>query len=657
MSVADASSASAIFVPREVCRDFSRSSTLEWLETNHTGAFAMGTVAGVNTRRYHSLLIASLHPPADRFSILSRVEETVAVSGKEFALATAQFPGIVTPHGFDLLEDFRIDPFPTWRYGLDGASIEKTLCLIDRRQAVLLLYRASQPCSLKVRLLLSFRDYHSLTHRNAALSSSVRSDRGRCSFAPYAGLPPLTVLHSGRSFNPDAFWCSNNEYLRELDRGLDFREDLYSPGSIVFDLQPNQRAWLLASVEPGEYERQLDDAAIESILAEESKRRVFPNPLGRALDQFRFVRQNGKPSLIAGYPWFTDWSRDTLISLPALSQAGFPSPETKEILSMLLEQQANGMLPNRFPDRDGAVEYNTVDAAMGFFVAGYDYVEQSGDSGFLAGTLYPAAVDIIDWHNRGTAFNIKNDPADNLLFAGEPGFQLTWMDAKVGAHVVTPRIGKPVEINALWYNALRITAGWAMKLGRTSDAAKYHAQANATHQSFKRQFWNEQAGCLYDVLIKGGNDASIRPNQIFSISLPFPLVEQERAQLIVGVVREKLLTPVGLRSLAPEDPAYRPRFEGDMAARDSAYHQGTVWPWLIGPYVSAYLFAFGRNAASLDHCDQVLKTVERQVTACCLGSISEVYDGEAPQRPGGCPAQLWSVAQLIIARSMLSHPA
>jgi predicted glycogen debranching enzyme len=646
MSVADSVNGTALFVRKDECQDLSRSSHLEWLDTNHTGAFAMGTVAGVNTRRYHSLLIASRHPPADRLSVLSRVEETVSLFGKQFELAAAQYPGVVQPHGFDLLEDFRLNPFPAWRYGLNGVTIRKTVCLLDRRQSVLLCYQASQTCAISIRLMLSLRDYHSLGRQNSGLSSAARVENGRCSFSPYLGFPSLTILHSGHSFSPDAKWYLNNEYLRELERGLDFREDLYSPGSLLFDLEPNRRIWLLASIEDDEYDRRLDA---------ETKRRTFRHPFSRALDQFRILRENGKPSLVAGYPWFTDWSRDTLISLPALSPAGFPAADTRQILGMLLEQRWQGLLPNRFTDQHGVVEYNTVDATLWFFIAAYHYIRQSGDLSFLHDTLYPAALDIIEWHTRGTAYNIKTDPTDHLLYAGAPGVQLTWMDAKVGGYVVTPRIGKPVEINALWYNALRIAAEWAAKIGKSADAVTLTSQANATHSSFGSRFWNQQTGCLYDVLTPSANDAGIRPNQLFSVSLPFPLLERERAQSMVIVVRDQLLTPVGLRTLAPGDPAYRPRFAGDMRARDCAYHQGTVWPWLVGPYVAAYLYAFGRNNFSLANCDAILRGVENQFSACCVGSISEVYDAEPPQNPAGCPAQLWSVAQLILARHLLSE--
>jgi predicted glycogen debranching enzyme len=653
--VADSPSANFLLVTKDTCRDFAQSSHFEWLDTNHTGAFAMGTVAGVNTRRYHGLLIASQNPPDDRQSILSRVEETIAFADKSFELATVQYPGVVQPRGFDLLEDFRAGPFPTWRYNLNGAFIQKSVCLLDNEQSVLLSYRASHPCQMSLRPMLSLRDYHSLAHQNTSPSPVLRTAAGRCSFTSNAGTPSLTILHSAKTFRADPQCYLNNEYLRELDRGLDFREDLYSPGVLLFDLPANTRVWLLATIEPDAWRRQLDNATIETILAAETKRRTFRDPLARALDQFRIVRHNNRPSLIAGYPWFTDWSRDILISLPALSKAGFPSSETKPILAMLLEQRSHGLLPNRFLDQQGTPEYNTVDATLWFFVAAYDYIAQSNDLAFLAQTLYPAALDILHWHNRGTAFDIKNDPFDNLLYAGIPGVQLTWMDAKIGDWVVTPRIGKPVEINALWYNALKITASWAATVGDSAAWAQFTAQANATRDSFQRKFWNEETGCLFDVLATPANDPSIRSNQLFSVSLPFPLLDRDRAQAVVNVVRNELLTPVGLRTLAPGSTGYRSRFEGDMAARDSAYHQGTVWPWLTGAYVSAYLQAFGKNTFSLAYCSRILDNLENEMRACCLGSLSEVYDADPPQRPAGCPAQLWSIAQLILARSFISN--
>lgn len=658
MSVADGTAAPPIAIPGEICRDFERSSRLEWLETNHTGGYAMGTVAGINTRRYHALLLASLRQPVERYSILPRVEERATVNGSIFELATVQYPGVVQPHGFDLLEEFRLDPFPIWRYRAGEAAIEKTVCLLDRQPSVLLRYTSSHACRLEIRLLLAFRDYHSLTHRNTAVRTNATEQDGSVKFTPYQDLPPLAILHPG-DFHAQSDWYLNHEYLRELDRGLDFREDLLSPGVLLFDLAPDRPAWFVATLEPQRFPERLDANAAEALLQSEATRRqfkrsaIFETRLTHALDQFRVRRFDNRPSLIAGYPWFTDWTRDTLISLPGLLATGFPPSEAKNILQMLLDRLSQGLLPNRFPDRDGALEYNTADATLWFFAAADALTEKTGDSAFLQSVLFPAAEEIVAWHFRGTRGPIHVDPADHLLEAGSPKTQLTWMDARVDGRPVTPRNGKPVEINALWYNALKIVAKWAALLERKERGEAYESAASLTLDSFREKFWNAAPGCLYDVLAPEGPDASIRPNQLFALSLPFPLLQREQAQSVVRVMQEKLLTPVGLRTLDPADSCYCPQFEGALPARDAAYHQGTVWPWLIGPFIFAYLYAWGETAESLHFCSDLLDRFEEQLTAGCLGSLAEVYSAEPPQRPDGCPAQLWSVAQIALARKRL----
>ncbi len=661
MSVADARNPALFRIPKEICRDFERASRLEWLDTNHTGSFAMGTVAGVNTRRYHSLLIASPQPPADRLSILPRLEESVHWKGRSFELATVQYPSAIHPRGFELLNEFVIDPFPIWRYGLGANVIEKSVCTLEGKQSVLIRYKAVEACELRVRPCLAYRDYHALTHRNSSIRADADSVPGRISMQPYPGMPFLTIFHSGSFWEADGIWFENHEYLRELDRGLDFREDLFSPVVITFDLQPDRPAWLLTTIDSVQSGDFIDDTAVDSLLAAEAKRRRLDTHapttriLERALDQFRITRADGTVSLIAGYPWFTDWSRDTLISLPALSVAEIPITETQAILEALLKRRRRGLLPNRFSDYQSVPEYGSADASLWAFIAAHDLVCKTSHLDFLRDFLYPAAQDIIEWYQRGTDYEIRIDPADRLLAAGTPQTQLTWMDAKVDGSVITPRCGKPVEINALWYNALRICAVWAGMLHFTRDQHRYGADADATRASFETSFWNPDRGCLYDVLTDTGPDASIRPNQIFAISLPFPLLSRGRAQSVLSVVREKLLTAFGLRTLAPDDPAYHPHFRGGVAARDSAYHQGTAWPWLIGPFISAYLFAYGDSDEVRSFCRAVAAKMTDQLTACCIGSLCEVYDGDSPQVPGGCPAQLWSVAQLLIASNRLGN--
>jgi predicted glycogen debranching enzyme len=371
------------------------------------------------------------------------------------------------------------------------------------------------------------------------------------------------------------------------------------------------------------------------------------------MDQFRVTRADSRPSLLAGYPWFTDWSRDILISLPALTALGFEPGETKAILEFLLAERKQGILPNRFSDRQSTPEYNTVDASLWFFVAAQAYLDKTGDKAFVETTLFPAALDIVSWHMRGTFYGIQVDSADRLLSAGEPGTQLTWMDAKVGDYVVTPRMGKPVEINALWFNALEISSRWAALIGKNDLSTQLADEAALVKASFVEKFWNAELSCLYDLLTEAGPDPSVRPNQLFALSLPHPLFQGEQAQSIVRVVQQELLTPAGLRTLSPSDPHYRPRYEGDLYSRDTAYHQGTVWPWLIGPFVDAYLHAFDNSAAAKAECRPFVESVLSLMSGYCVGSIGEVYDGDAPHHPGGCPAQLWSVAQTALALQRL----
>ena len=583
-----------MIVTRDACRDFTRSSKIEWLETNGTGAFAMGTVAGANTRRYHGLLVASLRPPVDRHVLLARVEEEV----NGCALGASQYPGTVAPRGFEFLEQFDSHPCATWRYSAGGVRLEKQVYLVDGHQAVVIRYRADRATTLRVRPFLAYRDYHSLAHARADVSS---------------GLPRIEFHHGGR-FEESANWYYNNEYLVELDRGLDFREDLFTPGVIVLDLIPGEWSTICAS--------------IEGPLAAE------PSPRD---DPFTVRRADGRPTIIAGYPWFTDWGRDTMISLRGLLIARGRHATAREIIEGFLEHANRGIIPNRFPDAGETAEYNTADATLWMFQA----VRELGDRTFFERTFYPAAKEIIDWHFRGTWYGIGVDPEDHLLRAGTPGTQLTWMDAKVGDWVVTPRHGKPVEINALWHGALSLMAEWG--------DASYQREADVVKQSFRERFWNADRGCLYDVLTEQGPVAKSRPNQILGAHLLEP--DQQRA--VVRAVERELLTPAGLRTLAPGDPEYKGRYQGSPLERDGAYHQGTVWPWLIGPFVDAYLAALGSTDENLEYCASLADRVE-SAGGGCLGSIAEVYDGDEPQRAGGCPAQAWSVAEVWRVRARLA---
>jgi predicted glycogen debranching enzyme len=621
-------------------------------------------VAGTSTRRYHGLLVVPLQPPGDRHVLLARLEESVAAAGGEVALATNQYPGTLHPEGHRHLTDFRLDPFPTWTFQVDGVELEKRLFLVQGEQALVVRYRAARPIRLRLRPFLAFRDYHALAKANGSLDGSVRETPGAggartLAVRPYGGLPELRIHHSGGAFVLDGAWHRDTEYLEELDRGLDFREDLWRMGTIELPVEPGADGFLIATTDPWSA---LDRVAVDRVEQAERARRAPRSPdafsarLDAAAEQFLVQRADGTPTAIAGYPWFTDWGRDTMIALPGLLLARGRLDAAREVIRAFLAHARGGLIPNRFPDRGEVPEYNTVDATLWLFQAVHSYLAAGGDLR-LAAEVHPKAREILRCHREGTQHGIRVDPEDGLLVAGDAGAQLTWMDAKVGDWVATPRHGKPVEVNALWYNAHRLAAGWARMAGDEAGAAEMeHAAARIAH-SFEERFWDPVTGRLFDVLLPEGPDRRLRPNQIFAVSLPFPLLDTPRRQAVVRAVERSLLTPVGLRTLAPDERDYQPHYGGGPRERDGAYHQGLVWPWLLGPFIRAYLNAFGRTRATRAHCRSLLSGLERHLAEeGCLGSISEILEPEPPHRPVGAPAQAWSVAEILhVLRSELTE--
>jgi len=603
----------------------------EWLETNGLGGYASSTVTGLNTRRYHGLLVAAIKPPVGRMVLLSKLEETLVIADRRYDLSTNRYPGVVHPRGYQFLKQFRRDPFPILTYEAGGVQLEKSVFMVQGQNTTVIRYEIRGPagCTLEVRPLIAFRDFHATTRENAALDPRFETGNGWVKLTPYAGLPSLYLNYAGAQVHASGTWYRNFEYDRERERGLDFREDLFNPLVLVFN---GPRLVVVASTEPA---------------PAQFERRKTTSALAAAADQF-IVRRGEQHTIIAGYHWFGDWGRDTMIALPGLTLATGRYDIAKSILLAFAAHVDRGMLPNRFPDVGEAPEYNTVDATLWFFEAVRALLEATGDDGFVRQKLYATLADIVAWHERGTRYGIHVD-SDGLLHAGEPGVQLTWMDAKVGDWVVTPRSGKPVEIQALWYNALRVMAG----LG--TDSAHYTALADRAQASFAPQFWNDRAQCLYDVVDGDSQDASIRPNQIFAVSLFHKMLPADKAKAVVDVVEQRLLTPYGLRTLAPDDPHYRGRYEGDPRSRDSAYHQGTVWPWLMGPFIAAYVDVHGRSPEALAKAAGWLAGFERYISEDGLGQVPEVFDGDAPQRPGGCIAQAWSVAELLRAALLVSR--
>ncbi len=650
----------SVVVGRAECRDYAHSSHLEWLETNETGAYAMGTVSVANTRRYHGLLVATLRPPVDRIVTLARLEETLLEAGRDIPLATNQYPGAVHPKGFELLEEFRLDPCPTWVFRVGEARIERRLFLVAGQQTAVMVYRSDQSVRLRVEPLLAFRDYHALGHRNGGANATVLEQAAHgvrvLTFRPYPGFPPMFLYHPGESFAPAAVWHENVEYLEELDRGLDFREDLLSPGAFILAVGPNRVGWVVATLESS---APADAATVLRLETERATaRETATDPveacLERAAEQFSVSRADGSPTVIAGYPWFTDWGRDTMISLPGLLIARGKLDVARQVLEGFLRRLDGGLIPNRFPDQAGPAEYNTVDATLWMFQAVHAYLVAKGDRAFLEEVFFPAARGIIEAHLKGTHHGIHVDAEDGLLVAGGPGANLTWMDARVNGQPVTPRHGKPVEVNALWYNALRLMEVWAGQLGDAAESSGYAELAQQVARSFDSLFWNARDGFLYDVLLPEGPDRRLRPNQLLALSLPFPLLDEARRLSVLLRVEAELVTPVGLRTLSHSEPGYQPFYCGGPAQRDAAYHQGLVWPWLLGPFVDAYLVVHGNTQTTRSHCRRLLAGLEAHLlTQGCLGSVSECFEAEVPFRPVGAPAQAWSVAELFRLRSQV----
>jgi predicted glycogen debranching enzyme len=637
------------------CRDLSISTRREWLEPNGRGGFAFGTVSGMRTRRYHGLLTVATRPPGGRMLLLSGLEETVRAGDAVWELGCNQYPGAVHPRGHELLAGFDREPFPTWRYRLGASELTKSITALHGADAVVLTYRAAglpdEGAALELSPLLAYREYHGVQHENSAIDGTAVQGDGWVRFSPYDGCPPLYLCAQGIQFTPTGHWYRDFEYAVEQERGLDWREDLFNPGVLTLPLRPGEPLLLVAATEPvpardvaGQVETEVSRRAGQRAAVAEYG--PAASRLAAAADQFIVGRGEGGETVIAGYPWFEDWGRDTMIALPGLTLTTGRFETARRILGTFAGAVDQGMLPNRFPDWGATPEYNTVDATLWFFVAAWRYLEASGDLAFVRTELLPRFREIIDWHRRGTRYGIRVEE-DGLLHAGEPGVQLTWMDAKVGDWVVTPRTGKPVEIQALWYNALRITEALCRKTRQTARAKEYAAMADQARASFEREFWNEAGGYLYDVIGGDIRDASLRPNQLLALGLPFPLVTGERAAHVLSAVEEQLLTPMGPRSLAPSDPQYVAQYEGDSWRRDSAYHQGTVWPWLIGPYADAVLAVRGADPTVRAALRSRLLPLIDHLSEAGLGSISEIADADPPHRPNGCPAQAWSVAELL----------
>jgi predicted glycogen debranching enzyme len=649
----------------------------EWLVTNGLGGYASGTICGAATRRYHGILIAAHPAPLGRVMMVNHLWQylrlpdyrTIPFGGEE------KVAGQLHIHGAEHLVDFRLEAgLPVWRIGVGDCELEKRIYFTYRHNTVYVQYRllkAPGKVRLKLRPSVHFRGHDDPVSETPGGPYTLTAVEDRFELSGGDHWPRLRMAvdgGGGAGFTFRGEWSNDIIYRVEESRGYEYKGALWSPGQFRLDLEPGQDATLIFSTEDWDTLRAVPAAkALEAELARrqrlveqaaEPARKGFGAELVLAADQFIFfpaartadaarARALGDEarSIIAGYHWFTDWGRDTMISLEGLTLCTGRHAEAGYIMRTFAQHIKDGLIPNLFPEKGQEGLYHTADATLWYFHALKRYLDYTGDRGTLR-LLLPKLQDVVEHHLRGTRFGIKVDPDDGLLRQGAEGYQLTWMDAKVGDWVVTPRRGKAVEICALWYNALRLLDGWVREEEGDAAAKPYAVQAEKTRASFNERFWHESGGYLYDVIDgpDGKNDPALRPNQVFAISLDHPVLDPARWEPVLKVVRDKLLTPVGLRSLGPGNPDYKPRYYGDLRSRDAAYHQGTVWAWLIGPFVDAWVRAHPDDRAGAAN---LLDGFRAHMTEACVGSISEIFDADPPYTSRGCIAQAWSVAEVL----------
>lgn len=643
----------------------------EWLEADGLGGFASGTVSGLRMRRYHGLLVAATTPPAGRTMLVNGVEAWIETPAGRVTLFPQRYaPGVVHPQRCAEIISFTTEPWPRWTWRLpDGSRLEHELFVPHGAAQCAMAWRlrsASGPVALHVRPLISGRDYHALHHENPDLQFDAEVTGQRVRWRPYGVHPPIEAVSSG-AYRHEPVWYRQFLYEQEQRRGFDCVEDLASPGVFTFDLARGEAALIFRAGEAEAAEREKSSRTAAELMrglaaVERLRRSRFASPLDRAADAY-LAQRGSRRTIIAGYPWFADWGRDTFIAMRGLCIASGRLEEAESILLGWAETVSQGMLPNRFPDSSsssaaGPPEFNSVDASLWYVIAVHEFFEAAQRADLVLNEraiaiLRRAVCEIVAGYAGGTRYGIRAD-GDSLLAAGERGQQLTWMDARVGDREITPRIGKPVEVQALWINALWIAGRFERQWMDLCVKAR---------AAFERRFWNDERGCLYDVVdvdhAAGAVDASVRPNQIFAVGgLPLQVIEGERAPRIVERVERDLLTPLGLRSLSPHEPGYAARYEGGPHERDAAYHQGTVWPWLIGPFVEAWVRVHGGDAAARREARQrFLRPLMAHLNSAGLGHISEIADAEAPHEPRGCPFQAWSLGELLrLQRSVLAEP-
>jgi len=668
----------AITLHSEALSRFDEFIQKEWLVTNGLGGYASSTVLGVNTRKYHGLLVAALHPPGDRTVCLAKLDEEIYVGNNIYLLGANEFHGKIFPQGYLFLKEFSVSPFPSYVYNVQDVEVRKTIFMPKGKNAVAVVYKVlnGNGSDVKFRLfpLLTCRHFHSVVDRwRNPLDFSQQQNGGEVEVTFNTPKATVAVSSITGEFNEKATWIEHLYYREEASRGESSTDDGYQPGYFEV-LVPHKRekdfAIVTAASENSQECHAILDAfgnamydvneqldceleQCEYLLAKfygshsEAPISDWLNWILLAADAFIVKDASGITSVLAGYFWFETWGRDTFISLPGLMLATGRFEEAKKVLLDFTRRIKQGLIPNFVQDRSGEPAYNTVDATLWYVNAVLQFLKYTGDFKFVQKQLWEGLKAIVDCHKKGTAFGIRLD-SDGLLAHGP---RLTWMDAEVDGKAVTPRAGKAVEIQALWYNALKTVHLLASKFEETRLAEKYAEMACEARESFNKKFWNEELGCLFDAVETSGAEASLRPNQIIACALDFTMLDNDKLEQVVDVVHRELLTPFGLRTLARGDTRYRGMYVGDRRSRDQAYHNGTVWPWLLGPFTTAFLKAKGHSDLKLEYAlkNFILPLFTQQIFEAGLGTLSEIFDGEPPHIPRGCVAQAWSVAEPLRA--------
>jgi predicted glycogen debranching enzyme len=664
----------AININRDALARFDDAIGKEWLVTNGVGGYAASTVLGVNTRKYHGLLVAALHPPGDRTVCLAKLDEDVLVGNNIYRLGANEFQDTFFPQGYQFLKELVVSPFPSYAYSVPDIEVTKTIFMPQGKNAVAAIYKVlnhgGAEAAIRVYPLLTCRHFHTVVDRRRnPVGFSQQQDGGEVEVAFNAPKATVMVRSTGGEFNEKAAWIERLHYREEANRGESSIDDCYQPGYFEV-LVPHKRekdfAVVAAASENSQECHEMLEAfgnamyrvngQLKSALAQHenllaefygSHSQVptsdWLNWTLLAADAFIVKGAGDTKAVMAGYFWFETWGRDTFVSLPGLLLATGRFEDAKKILTDFMRYRSQGLIPNFVQDRSGEAAYNTVDATLWYVNAVLQFLKYTGDFKFVQRQLWEGLKAVVDRHEKGTVFGIRLD-GDGLLAHGS---RLTWMDADVDGEAVTPRAGKAVEIQALWYNALKTMQLLANKFEEASLAEKYAEMAFEAQKSFNAKFWNGEGGCLFDVVTSAGVDASLRPNQVIAAALDFSMLDTAKSEKVVDVVRRELVTPCGLRTLARGDAKYRGMYVGDRRSRDHAYHNGTVWPWLLGPYVTVCRKVKSNGRHELKNLLMPLFT--QQITQAGLGTISEIFDGDAPHAPRGCVAQAWSVAEPLRA--------